>query len=75
MCLLCHLIGRARDKEHNIKECAEDKGKEIVKAIIAREEGLQKIRAFKKIRCCRSCGLPTAIYKSQRCLRGERGDR
>lgn len=40
MCLLCYLIGRARDKEHNIKECAEDKQKEITKAIVAREEGL-----------------------------------
>jgi hypothetical protein len=40
VCLLCYLIGRARDKEHNIKECAEDKQKEITKAIVAREEGL-----------------------------------
>jgi Orsellinic acid/F9775 biosynthesis cluster protein D len=75
VCPLCHLIGRAGDKEHNIKECAKDEGEEIAKAIVAREEGLQEIRAFKKIGCCGSCGLPTAICESERCPRREGGDR
>jgi Orsellinic acid/F9775 biosynthesis cluster protein D len=75
VCPLCYLVGRARDKEHNIKECTKDKREEIAKAIVAREEGLQEIGAFKKIGCCGSCGLPTAICESQRCPRGEGGDR
>ena len=40
MCPLCYLVGRVRDKEHNIKECTKDKREEIIKVIVAREEGL-----------------------------------